>query len=311
MSINKEIRQKAIIEALTEGPKTVKILDELVTEKLSLNSLISSATRNRDLRDLREKGFKIEVKRNKASEPEYILKNTRLDLECDSKNIASIIKLIKFGLDSGLVEDKNLERSIMKLSATLNLPLKALRIDGLKKITKLNSSSSELIEKAISKNCAIEFKIKQPSDSKIRTVRGYPQEIFIQDKFIYLSIKRPAKDTYIYDWREYRLDRFIELEKSKYIKIYPKDKDPFSDKCHKAVKIKLKVFPPLTKFFEADMYKLEKIESRKEFDLYEGSINKPPFRIIKDFLALLPHVQIIDNKELAEEFNSILKSSLR
>lgn len=311
MSIIKETRQKAIIEALTEGPKTVKILDEIVTERLSLNSLISSATRNRDIRDLREKGFRIEVKRNKASEPEYILKNTRLELECDSKNITSIIKLIKFGLYSGLVEDKNLEKSIKKLSATLNLPLKALRINGLKKITKLNSSSLELIEKAINKNCAMEFKIKQPSDSKVRTVRGYPQEIFIQDKFIYLSLKRPVKDTYIYDWREYRLDRFIELEKSKYIKIYPKDKDPFPDKGHKAVKIKLKVFPPLSKFFEADMYKLEKIESNKEYDLYEGSINKPPFRIIKDFLALLPHVQIIDNKELAEEFNSILKSSLR
>ena len=311
MSLNKEIRQKAIIETLLEGPKTIKLLDELIADKLSLEFLIPSATRNRDLKDLRAKGFDIRVIRNKDSEPEYILKKTKIDLDCDVKNISSIIKLIKFGLDHGLVVDTNLEKSIKDLSSKLNLSLKSLRIDGLKKLINLDSSSLELIEKAINKRCAIEFKIKQPSDSKIRAVRGYPVEIFIQDKFIYLSLKRPHEDKYSYDWREYRLDRFIKLEKSKYIKIHSKDKDPFPEQCHKGVKVKLKIFPPLTNFFEADMYGLQKIESHKDFDLYEGQIHKPPFRIIKDFLALLPHVQIIANKELAQEFNSILKLSLR
>ena len=59
------------------------------------------------------------------------------------------------------------------------------------------------------------------------------------------------------------------------------------------------------------MYGLKKLASHKEYDIYEGNIHKPPFRIMKDFLSFLPHIKIIGNKDLAEEFDSILKRSIK
>lgn len=309
--INKDIRQKAFIEALLEGAKTITDLEEAVAEKLALGSLIPEATRNRDLRDLRKQGFQIDLVYKKSHEPEYVLKRTKIDLECCSENIVVILQLLKLGMDLGLLVDDNIEKKIMKFSKLLKKNISRLRIEGLRKTLSLNRADLKLINKAIEEKCAINFKIQQPLDSKIKAITGFPQEIFIQDKYLYLSVKRLVNKNHEYEWREYRLDRLVPIEKSQHVEIDYKKIDPSPNEKHKPVYLKLMVFPPLTNFFEAEMYGLRKMDFCKDYDIYEGNIYKPPFRIMKDFLSFLPHVKIIGNKELAEEFNSILKRSIK
>ena len=309
--INKYIRQKVFIEALLEGAKTITDLEEAVAEKLAIDSLIPEATRNRDLRDLRKQGFQIDLVYKKSHEPEYVLKRTKIDLECYSENIVVILQLLKLGIDLGLLIDENIEKKIIEFSRLLKKNISRLRIEGLRKTLSLNRVDLKLINKAIEKKCAINFKIQQPSHSKVKSITGFPQEIFIQDKYLYLSVKRFIDKSHEYEWREYRLDRLVPIEKSQHIEINYKNLDPCPHEKYQPIYVKIMVFSPLTNFFEAEMYGLKKLDSHKEYDIYEGNIHKPPFRIMKDFLSFLPHIKIIGNKDLAEEFDSILKRSIK
>ena len=67
----------------------------------------------------------------KSHEPEYVLKRTKIDLECYSENIVVILQLLKLGIDLGLLIDENIEKKIIEFSRLLKKNISRLRIEGL------------------------------------------------------------------------------------------------------------------------------------------------------------------------------------
>ncbi len=309
--LNQDLRQVAIIEALLDGPKTIIELEQFIVRKLDLKDVIPEATRNRDLRDLRAQGFQIDLDYQNGVEPSYVLRRTKLELNCEAENLATILHLLRLGSNIGILVDENLDESVDKLSELLKLKAEPLRIDGLRKLLNLNKQDLKQIHKAIEKNCSINFKIKQASDSKIKSITAFPKEIFLQDKFLYLAVKQKLSTSSSYDWREYRLDCFMPIEKNNCITINNKDLDPSPQAKCEPIYCKVAIYSPLKNFFHPSIHNLKKIESKTEFDIYEGYVYKQPFRILKDYLALLPHVQILGNKELASQFRNILSEGLK
>ena len=306
--ITKTERQNALIKILSAGPCKIHNIEELLMEELQISNPIPEATRNRDLRDLRNRGFDIQLVYNRSRSPEYILRTTSVNLPCDLSELPYILDLVKIGMTLGLISNDQLEKTLLEQYQALNLNSKSFRLDGLRKLTNLNKIDLKQIREAINKHHSISFKYKQPSNSKIREFTVYPIEIFIQDKYLYLSCKRKNK-TGTLDWREYRLDRFVDLGQKNFVIGNKKDIDSNPLANAAAVFVRVEVYPPLNNFFEPGIWNLEKTYSSKNFDIYEAYIKKPRFRILKDFLAFLPYIKIIGDKDLSQEFNEIIKKT--
>lgn len=309
MKVNKDMRQEALLDLLLMGPKTMHDLQEAISNKLNIDYLIPEATRNRDLRDLRDQGFQIDLNYRDSREPEYILRKTKLELFCDIENINLILKFLKLGAELGMIEDSGLNQVFQKFSRLFKNEISPLKIEGLRRLITLNKNEINLINKAIEKNCSITFSYKQPSDSRIKSITAFPKEIFLQDKFLYLMVKRRNSTNKSFDWREYRMDRFVPIQDSKHIKINPRDCDPSSNDKFEPNFIKILVLKPLKHFFEPSLLGLIRTDSNTEYDMYEGYVYKSNFRILKDLLPFLPNIQVIANETLKQEFNRIIQTS--
>jgi hypothetical protein len=307
--INKTLRQRAFIEALIDGSKTITQIDEFISNRLKIDYLIPEATRNRDIKDLRQLGYQIDLNYKEGREPEYILRKTKIEFFCEVENILPILQFLQLGSELGVIDDKSLNSFFLQSSKLLKKEISSFKIEGLRKMTNLIKQDLNSISKAIDKNCSITFYYKQPSDSRSKAITGYPKEIILQDKFLYLTIKRKNSSNKSFDWRDYRLDRFIQLQDAKMIKINKKDIDPFPQDLCEPSYLKILVKPPLKSFFEPGILGLTKIFSSPKYDIYDGYIYKSTFRIIKDILPLLPHIEIIENEELRKNFLEIIEVS--
>ena len=108
-NVNAQDRQKEIIFALLNGPKTIKDLDGWVTERLKLEEIISEPTRNRDLKELREKGYEISVeKQSDSNQPVYKLNNFELSFPFVQEALCMLLELINLGFEMKLLKDKAL-----------------------------------------------------------------------------------------------------------------------------------------------------------------------------------------------------------
>jgi hypothetical protein len=304
---DKDLRKKLIIQSLLSGPKTIKEVDQYLTKRLKPSLSFSEATRNRDIKELRKEGYEITVQYQESREPLYFLNKTFVELGCETQNLSSILELLNLGIKIGLLQDEHLQKDLVDLSQYLKINSFKFRIDGLRRLVSVESCDINSIQSAIQKKCSITFKVKQLSDGKEKLVTGYPIEIFYQDKFLYLAVKRKGKN--IIDYREFRLDRFVEASKSKYIVLNHQDIDPGYTPIGKKKFLKVAVYSSLRNFFDPSMHGLKKIEVDADYDLYEGEVYKPSFRIIKDFLAFLPYIRILGDAEIKKEFEYIISKS--
>ena len=308
--INKKTRQAAIIDSLMNGAKTIRELDENVSNKLKIDYYIPEATRNRDLRDLRDSGHDIELIYDDGRTPKYVLRKTKLELNLETEELPQILELINTGIELGLIKDSSLEIEIQKLASRIDHKLSPIRINSTRKLSNLSKQDIRQINEAIQKKYSVKFIYKQPADSKLKSITAYPIEIFIQDNFLYLLCKKKEANN-TYTWREYRLDRFEPHKVNN--RIIPNKKDKDSNPLSKIDSefVKIKIIPPLNNFFEPEVWNLKTIYKSSKYSIYEGFIYKPRFRIIKDFLALLPGILVLENPSLKQSFEEIILATFK
>ena len=308
-NVNAQDRQKEIIFALLNGPKTIKDLDGWVTERLKLEEIISEPTRNRDLKELREKGYEITVeKQSDSNQPVYKLSNFELSFPFVQEDLCMLLELINLGFEMKLLKNKALLDKTKEYAGLIGTKKGQVRMDVFDKLTTLEHEDLKRIRTGINKRCAIEFIYNRPSDSKHVEIKGYPKEIVLMDKFLYLTVKveKPIK------WRDYRLDRILPLKNENHIVLHKRNIDPDPIDSKPKTYLKCRILPPLANFFEPQVWGLT--HSKKEDSgsiIYSGYVAKPRFRVLKDALAFLPYIQILEDAELAKEFKEIIEKSYK
>lgn len=308
-NVNAQDRQKEIVFALLNGPKTVKELDGWITERLNLKEIISEPTRNRDLKELREKGYEIIVeKQSDLSQPVYKLNNFELSFPLVQEDLCMLLELINLGFEMKLLKDPMLLNKAKEYAELIGTKKGQVRLDIFDKLTKLEHEDLKRIRIGINKRCAIEFIYNRPSDNKHIEIKGYPKEMVLMDKFLYLTVKveKPVK------WREYRLDKILPPKNEKHIVLHKRNIDPDPIDSRPKTYLKCRVLAPLANFFEPQVWGLT--HSKKENDgsiIYSGYVNKPRFRVLKDVLAFLPYIQILEDAELVKEFKEIIEKSYK
>jgi len=307
--IKKHKRQNAYILALINMTKTVRELDEWVADYLGLKDIISESTRNRDLADLRKKGYEIDVEYPKGGgDPVYKLQNFELSFPLVQEDFCMLLELINLGFNLRLLKHKPLLEKVNFYTDLIKTKKGNIKLDVFDELTKLEHEDLKRIRQAINKRCAIEFIYQRPSDSKKVEIKGYPKEIILMDKFLYLTVKveKPIK------WRDYRLDRILPSKGSKHITLHKRNLDPDPNDCKPKTYLKVRVLPPLSQFFEPSLWGLNHPEKQNDGSIfYSGYVTKPRFRIFKDALALLPHIEIQEDPDLAKEFKEIIKKSYK
>ncbi len=107
--VKPEERQKAYILALINGPKTVKELEEWVSNRLELKELITEPTRNRDIKALRKLGYEIKVtSQEDSNQPIYSLGNFELSFPLVQEDLCMLLELISLGYKMKLLKDEAL-----------------------------------------------------------------------------------------------------------------------------------------------------------------------------------------------------------
>lgn len=300
-------RQKAFVLALINGPKTVRELDEWVANYLNTKDLISEPTRNRDLANLRKRGYEIDVEYPEGGgNPIYKLLNFELSFPLMQEDFCMLLELINLGFNMKLLKHKPLLEKVNFYTDLIKTKKGQIKLDVFNELIKLEYEDLKRIRQAINKRCAIEFIYQRPSDGKKVDIKGYPKEIILMDKFLYLTVKvaKPMK------WRDYRLDRMIPPKGSKHIVLNKRNIDPDPNDCKPRTYLKVKVIPPLSQFFEPSLWNLNYTNKQNDGSVfYSGYTTKPRFRILKDALALLPHIEIKEDPDLAKEFKEIIKKS--
>lgn len=306
-TVNAQMRQREIVFALLNGPKTVKELDAWVTERLKLEEIISEPTRNRDLKELRDRGYKITLERQHGSnQPFYVLNNFELSFPLIKEDLCILLELINLGFEMKLLKNKALLDKVNEYAALINTKKGQVKLDVFDRLVDLKHEDLKRIRTGINKRCAIEFIYNRPSDNKHVEIKGYPKEIILMDKFLYLVVKveKPVK------WREYRLDKILPPKNEKHIVLHKRNIDPDPIDSRPKTYLKCRILPPLASYFEPSIWGLEHKKVNTDGSItYSGYVNKPRFRVLKDILAFLPHIEVLEDSELAKEFKEIIEKS--
>ena len=302
-------RQNAYILALLNGPKTVRQIDLWVRNYLNLKTFVSEPTRNRDLKALRKKGYEIITEKSSHStQPVYKLNNFELSFPLVQEDLCVLLELINLGFELNLLKSNPLLKRIHDYSDLINTKNRQMKFDIAHKLTHLTTEDLRIIRTGINKRCAIEFIYHRLSVNQRIEIKGYPKEIILMDKFLYLIIKIEKSG----EWKEYRLDRLFPPPEKEHIILHKKNYDLYPNDSKPSIFLKCRILPPLSKFFDPSIWSIKPI--RKEPDdsiIYAGLVNKSRFRILKDALAFLPYIQILEEEKLAKEFKSIVEESYK
>ena len=296
-------RQEIIIKSLLEKPRTFSEIEFYFKDHY--NYEYSSATFHRDLKDLRQRGSSI-FPINEGLEYYYHLDFFELDLYTTKDGLICLTELIDFALRFGLITKSHLHKSMKNYKEILGIVSPLYRFDYAAQNLNPDRDTIKTINNAIIKGHSISFFYIKPISKEMIEVAAYPYEFIFMDKYLYLSVFLKSIDgKKKNELREYRFENILTSNKYR-VKAYKNDKN--FGKKQWGNYLKCRIYEPLSLYFDYKSWNLKVQETHSDGSItYAGIIDKSNFRIMRDVLSFLPHIDILENSELKKNFRDSIK----